>query len=116
MQPGEAVEYLLSMMEIIYGSEVDQLGYLPGVHLTTSEHTILRTMFRNEGRVVTREVIMNTIYPHLEDAPEQKIIDVFVCKIRAKISGQPFKIETVWGRGYRLVRDDGAVFPWEVDA
>ena len=39
------------------------------------------------------------------DEPELKIIDVFICKLRKKLSiatgGQNY-IETVWGRGYVL--------------
>jgi two-component system cell cycle response regulator CtrA len=39
------------------------------------------------------------------DEPELKIIDVFVCKLRKKMSnataGENY-IETVWGRGYVL--------------
>jgi two-component system cell cycle response regulator CtrA len=39
------------------------------------------------------------------DEPELKIIDVFICKLRKKLSeatGDPSYIETVWGRGYVL--------------
>jgi two-component system, cell cycle response regulator CtrA len=41
----------------------------------------------------------------IEDEPELKIIDVFICKLRKKLanasSGKDY-IETVWGRGYVL--------------
>jgi two-component system, cell cycle response regulator CtrA len=39
------------------------------------------------------------------DEPEQKIIDVFICKMRKKLaeaSGGQNYVETVWGRGYVL--------------
>ena len=39
------------------------------------------------------------------DEPELKIIDVFICKLRKKLSqatGGESYIETVWGRGYVL--------------
>jgi two-component system cell cycle response regulator CtrA len=39
------------------------------------------------------------------DEPELKIIDVFICKLRKKLSeatGGDNYIETVWGRGYVL--------------
>jgi two-component system, cell cycle response regulator CtrA len=43
------------------------------------------------------------------DEPELKIIDVFVCKLRKKLTqatrGENY-IETVWGRGY-VLRDPG---------
>ena len=40
------------------------------------------------------------------DEPDEKIIDVFICKLRkklAKASGGKNYIETVWGRGTRSV-------------
>jgi two-component system cell cycle response regulator CtrA len=39
------------------------------------------------------------------DEPKLKIIDVFICKLRMKLSeatGRENYIETVWGRGYVL--------------
>jgi two-component system cell cycle response regulator CtrA len=39
------------------------------------------------------------------DEPELKIIDVFICKLRKKLSSASQgknNIETVWGRGYVL--------------
>jgi two-component system cell cycle response regulator CtrA len=41
----------------------------------------------------------------LDDEPDAKIIDVFICKLRKKLanaSGGQDYIETVWGRGYVL--------------
>ncbi len=45
------------------------------------------------------------------DEPELKIIDVFVCKLRKKLTaatGGSNYIETVWGRGY-VLRDPAPV-------
>ena len=45
------------------------------------------------------------------DEPELKIIDVFVCKLRKKLSAAmdgESHIETVWGRGY-VLRDPVAI-------
>jgi len=39
------------------------------------------------------------------DEPDQKIIDVFICKLRKKVvqaSGGKDYIETIWGSGYVL--------------
>jgi hypothetical protein len=44
----------------------------------------------------------------IDEEPEPKIIDVFVCKLRKKLSAASNgkqHIETVWGKGY-LIRDD----------
>ncbi len=53
---------------------------------------------------------MNHLYGGM-DEPELKIIDVFVCKLRKKLTaataGENY-IETVWGRGY-VLRDPAQV-------
>jgi hypothetical protein len=48
---------------------------------------------------------LNHLYGGLDDEPEAKIIDVFICKLRKKLanaSGGQDYIETIWGRGYAL--------------
>ena len=49
-------------------------------------------------------MFLNHLYGGI-DEPEFKIIDVFICKLRKKLtqaSGGVNYIETVWGRGYVL--------------
>ena len=55
-------------------------------------------------RLPPLEMFLNHLYSSM-DEPEIKIIDVFVCKLRKKLSeasGGVNYIETVWGRGYML--------------
>ena len=61
--------------------------------------------------VLTKEAFLNHLYGGM-DEPEMKIIDVFICKLRRKLSdaGAPNVIATVWGRGY-MVRDTVAPSP-----
>ena len=50
------------------------------------------------------------------DEPELKIIDVFICKLRKKlsqVSGGESYIDTVWGRGYVLREPEDATIPGE---
>jgi two-component system cell cycle response regulator CtrA len=58
-------------------------------------------LMRGEG--ATREEILAYLYGTAAQ-PEQKILDVFICKIRRKFRnlGAPNAIATQWGRGYRL--------------
>lgn len=42
----------------------------------------------------------------IDAAPDVKIIDVFVCKMRKKLAKTTWRIHTVWGKGYQL-RDTG---------
>ncbi len=74
------------------------------IHLTGKEFAIMELLALRKGATLTKEMFLNHLYGGM-DEPEAKIIDVFVCKLRKKISnaanGQNF-IETVWGRGYVL--------------
>src|SRR5438067_2389923 len=57
-----------------------------------------------DGYDVTKEMFLSHRYGGI-DEPELKIIDVFICKLRKKLSlacGGANYIETVWGRGYVL--------------
>ena len=75
------------------------------VHLTGKEYAILELLVLRRGMVLTKEMFLNHLYGGM-DEPEMKIIDVFICKLRKKLSeaGAPNVICTVWGRGY-MVRD-----------
>ena len=78
------------------------------VHLTGKEYAILELLVLRKGMVLTKEVFLNHLYGGM-DEPEMKIIDVFICKLRKKLSdaGAANVIGTVWGRGY-MVRDAAA--------
>ncbi len=74
------------------------------VHLTGKEYAILELMSLRKGTTLTKEMFLNHLYGGM-DEPELKIIDVFICKLRKKLSlacGGDNYIETVWGRGYVL--------------
>jgi two-component system cell cycle response regulator CtrA len=74
------------------------------LHLTGKEYGILELLSLRKGMTLTKEMFLNHLYGGM-DEPELKIIDVFVCKLRKKLStatGGEHYIETVWGRGYVL--------------
>jgi two-component system cell cycle response regulator CtrA len=75
------------------------------VHLTGKEYGILELLLLRKGTVLSKETFLNHLYGGL-DEPEIKIIDVFVCKLRKKLSvgGAGDLITTIWGRGY-MIRD-----------
>ena len=74
------------------------------VHLTGKEYGILELLSLRKGTTLTKEMFLNHLYGGM-DEPELKIIDVFICKLRKKLStatGGENYIQTVWGRGYVL--------------
>lgn len=74
------------------------------IRLTGKEYGILELLSLRKGSTLTKEMFLNHLYGGI-DEPELKIIDVFICKLRKKLtdalSGENY-IETVWGRGYVL--------------
>ncbi|MEO6298030.1 MAG: response regulator transcription factor [Paracoccaceae bacterium] len=83
------------------------------VHLTGKEYQMLELLSLRKGTTLTKEMFLNHLYGGM-DEPELKIIDVFICKLRKKLSeatrGQNY-IETVWGRGYVLREPSVAAMP-----
>ena len=89
------------------------------LHLTSKEYGILELLSLRKGTTLTKEMFLNHLYGGM-DEPELKIIDVFICKLRKKLSaateGANY-IHTVWGRGYVLrdpKRQDEDVKPTNV--
>ena len=77
-----------------------------GRHLSLSpkEFELLLYMMENAGEVVTREMLLRHVWK-LEFDPQTNVIDVHLVRLRRKLdegATQPC-LETVWGRGYRLV-------------
>lgn len=74
------------------------------LHVTAKEYSILELLALRRGMTLTKETFLDHLYGGM-DEPEQKIIDVFICKLRKKIaavSGHQTTIRTIWGRGYTL--------------
>jgi two-component system cell cycle response regulator CtrA len=86
------------------------------LHLTGKEYGILELLSLRKGTTLTKEMFLNHLYGGM-DEPELKIIDVFVCKLRKKLTtatGGDNYIETVWGRGY-VLRDPAPAADAETD-
>ena len=76
------------------------------IHLTSSEFLLLHLLASNEGRVFSRQVLLDAIGGE-DQVLEYGNIDVHVHNIRHKIEKNPKKpryIQTVWGVGYRFRR------------
>ena len=83
----------------------DLPDWLP--HLTTTERRLL--VLLSDGRLHSKDQLFEAMYPVEADAPEEKIIDVFVCKLRRKLDPLEIFIETHWSRGYRLSAEGLAI-------
>jgi two-component system, cell cycle response regulator CtrA len=74
------------------------------VPLTGREYDFLQVMMLHKGVLLTKERFLSGLYADAEEAPDLKIVDVFVCKLRRKLAacGAAEMIRTVWGRGHVL--------------
>ena len=75
------------------------------VDLTEREFRILEHLARNEGRVVTRSMLLEHVWDYSFD-PQTNIIDQHVSRLRQKLdrAGAANLIETVRGAGYSIGR------------
>ena len=71
------------------------------VQLTYKEFLLLCLLLENQGRVLTREVLMDKIWG-LGVERENRTLDVHIRTLRAKLGPAGGLIETVRGLGYRL--------------
>lgn len=76
------------------------------VRISRREYEILQFLALNAGRVVSKAAIYDALYSLSADPPFEKIIDVYICRLRTKFARDlpmgEVMIETVAGRGYRL--------------
>ncbi len=84
------------------------------LHTTRREYAILELLSLRKGSTLTKEMIMSHLYGGM-DEPEITIIDVYICKLRKKLSaaGGENLIETDWGRGYLLREQESTGTPDE---
>lgn len=96
---GKAKIYFDKMMVKIGNEEV---------FLTTKENSILQLLYKNRGKVVSRETMMKEIWGD-DSFVTERVIDTNVVSIRKKIGDtgrKPKYIKTVFGVGYKLLEED----------
>lgn len=93
--------------------QVDDLLYDPStkrarragreLDLTARETTFLEYLMRNNGRLLSRNMIVEALWGH-DATIESNVVDVYVRRLRAKLEagGEPRLLYTVRGLGYRL--------------
>jgi len=70
------------------------------VRMTRKEFSLLSELARNEGRVLTRETLLDRVWG-MNYFGDSRTLDVHIRRLRQKL-GDPGLIETVTGIGYRL--------------
>jgi two-component system, OmpR family, alkaline phosphatase synthesis response regulator PhoP len=73
------------------------------IRMTRKEFALLSELARNEGRVLTRETLLDRVWG-MNYFGDSRTLDVHIRRLRQKL-GNPGLIETVTGIGYRLCPD-----------
>lgn len=86
-------------------ADIKSLRIFKGVTLTVSEGFLVAYLLTMPDNFADREQLMSAVYGNRNNQPDDKIIDVFMSKIRKKLRPVGIIVEGVWGRGYRLRED-----------
>ncbi|MDI6861012.1 MAG: response regulator transcription factor [Caldisericia bacterium] len=79
------------------------------IKLSSLEFKIFMALYKNKGRVMSRDDILDSIYGFYGEPVIDRSIDVHITNLRKKLNDNPKNpkyIETVRGVGYRLVEDE----------
>ena len=76
------------------------------VLLQPREFSILEELMREDGKVVTRTMLLERVWNYHFD-PQTNIVDTHISRLRSKLNegGKPDLIETIRGVGYRMTSD-----------
>jgi two-component system phosphate regulon response regulator PhoB len=72
------------------------------VRLTRREYELLRYMYENRNRVLSRDRLLERVWGY-DRVVETRSVDVHVGRLRAKLGPAGKQIETVVGLGYRFI-------------
>lgn len=74
------------------------------VNLRTKEFDLLVTLIDHPNMVLTREKLLDLVWGY-EYFGATRTVDVHISQLREKLKDSSLQIETVWGKGYKLVAD-----------
>ncbi|HCB49904.1 MAG TPA: DNA-binding response regulator, partial [Chloroflexi bacterium] len=74
------------------------------INLRTKEFDLLLTMIDYPNMVLSRENLLDLAWGY-EYYGATRTVDVHIAQLREKLKGSNLRIETVWGKGYKLVAE-----------
>lgn len=77
------------------------------LQLTPNEFALLHYLVKLDGSAVSREELLNSIWGYTS-AVETRVADDTVRRLRKKLAGSGVSIETVWGFGFQLRKENDA--------
>lgn len=82
---------------------------VPDAKFTLGEYGLIKLLLSRANRTMAHESIWTALYAARPESawPGTEIVKVYVCRLRKKLRGSPWRIINEWGVGYRLERADG---------
>ena len=77
------------------------------INLSSNEFDVLWLLAQKAGELVTREALVSDLRGFDYDGFDRSI-DLRISRLRKKLgdeSAQPFRIKTIWGKGYLFAKD-----------
>lgn len=74
------------------------------IDLRSKEFDLLLTLMDHQNIVLSREQLLDLVWGY-EFYGQTRTVDVHIAHLRDKLVGSNVKIETVWGKGYKLLVD-----------
>ena len=104
MTQGEAVDYLLEIIEQLIGQSDPIERDVCGVRLTAQQAIIFSMLNRNLNETVALDRLLTAINAGKHDARATgNGVHVQICKIR-RLLRDHYRIDTIWGLGFRMER------------
>lgn len=91
-QPGVLID--LARREVLLDGET--------LNLTYKEFELLNYLVENGSRTVNRDELLDTLWKHSDEVPNERTIDVHIRRLRAKLGRLSGTVRTVRGQGYRF--------------
>lgn len=77
------------------------------IKLTLQHFKLAKFLIDRFPLMATKEAIYDGVFMRDNgEGPDMKIIDVIVCKVRPALAEVGLVIETVWGKGYKIIEAD----------
>jgi DNA-binding response OmpR family regulator len=103
-RPALTTADIFTLEELVLDTRVQEVTIKKKrIDLTLREYGLLEYFFRNKGVVVTRGDLLEHVWDRNYDSLSN-VVDVHLKNLRKKLPSKYAKhIETIWGKGYRLV-------------
>ncbi|MBP7997741.1 MAG: response regulator transcription factor [Chloroflexi bacterium] len=72
------------------------------IELRSKEFDLLLTLMDHQNMVLSREQLLDLVWGY-EFYGQTRTVDVHIAHLRDRLAGSNVKIETVWGKGYKLL-------------